>query len=156
MPTAQTRVRKFKIAQSGRILSPFRARGYLRIKLCNGTGRKNYTLHRLIADAFLVKDCDRNVVNHKNGNRLDNRAENLEWVTTKENWVHAYTVLGRRNLVGVAKLTPDAVREIRQALPKRIFEEFSIKHKITPIAVFNATMGISWAEIEQPIAAQSA
>ena len=41
-------------------------------------------IHRLVADAFLGKHDDL-VVNHINGNKLDNAVENLEWVTAKEN-----------------------------------------------------------------------
>ena len=63
------------------------AHGYLRIKLSDS---KIYFLQRLVASAFIENLENKPFVNHKNGNKLDNSAENLEWVTTKENNQHAW------------------------------------------------------------------
>jgi hypothetical protein len=69
--------------------------------------RKWFRIHQLVATAFIDKPeptYDSNdeeielVVNHKNGNKKDNRADNLEWCTRKENATHAYVVLGRENV----------------------------------------------------------
>lgn len=46
-------------------------------------------LHRLVAETFLHKDDERNVVNHKDGNKHNNTVGNLEWVTYSENNKHA-------------------------------------------------------------------
>jgi len=51
--------------------------------------KKNYRLHRLIASAFIPNPNNLKVVNHKNGNKFDNRLENLEWVTHSENSLHS-------------------------------------------------------------------
>ena len=72
-------------------------RGY--IVLCKNDGGKGYFLHRLVARAF----CDgyteeKNTVNHKDGNTLNNCADNLEWVSQSENNKHAYRVLGRQKV----------------------------------------------------------
>lgn len=55
---------------------------YIRIR------RKNYRVHRLILAAFTgeMRDLD---VNHLDGNKLNNRLDNLEWCTKKENMIHA-------------------------------------------------------------------
>lgn len=65
--------------------------GYLRTTFCIGRNfRKSFSVHRLVADAFIPnKDSKILQVNHKNGNKLDNSVENLEWCTARENIHHA-------------------------------------------------------------------
>lgn len=63
--------------------------GYSRVTLY--PSGKTYPVHRLIAITFIEKINDeKRFVNHKNGIKKDNRVENLEWVTPKENVLHAY------------------------------------------------------------------
>lgn len=65
--------------------------GYLQLVI----QRKNLFVHRLVAEAFVPNGCpERKHINHKNGNKHDNRVENLEWVTSKENHQHKVRVLG--------------------------------------------------------------
>lgn len=60
--------------------------GYITLHLRADDGSNIDTkLHRVIALAFLPQKCGCNEVDHINGNKLDNRAENLEWVSTSEN-----------------------------------------------------------------------
>lgn len=61
---------------------------------------KNRKIHRLVAQAFIPNPDKKPVVNHIDGNRLNNAASNLEWVTQGENCEHAYRVLGRRRYFG--------------------------------------------------------
>lgn len=65
--------------------------GYVFVRLCNGAGikQKNMTVHILVASAFIPNPFCKPCVNHIDGNKANNRVDNLEWVTYKENTQHA-------------------------------------------------------------------
>lgn len=54
--------------------------------------KKRYTvrIHRKVAESFIPNPYKYTIVNHKNGNKLDNRVENLEWCTSRQNSQHAH------------------------------------------------------------------
>lgn len=64
--------------------------GYNYVALWKNNKHKHMLLHRLIAIAFIPNPLKKSQVNHKDGNKLNNALENLEWVTHQENGVHAY------------------------------------------------------------------
>ncbi len=66
--------------------------GYLHLGLRDINGKSKYpTIHRLLALAFIDNPLKLPVVNHKNGNKFDNRLENLEWTDHKGNTAHAFS-----------------------------------------------------------------
>lgn len=60
--------------------------GYLRICI----NHKNAFMHRLVGEAFIENPDNKTIINHKDSIRDNNRVDNLEWVTNKENIIHGY------------------------------------------------------------------
>lgn len=64
--------------------------GYASTTLRNDGGKKAFRIHRLVAREFIPNPENKETVNHIDGNKLNNRVENLEWNTREENMQHAY------------------------------------------------------------------
>lgn len=76
------------------ILKPFVCgSGYQEIILHSRRARKPLLIHRLVAEAFIPNHDGKKEVNHKNGNKLDNSVDNLEWATPSENQIHSRRIL---------------------------------------------------------------
>lgn len=76
--------------RSERILKNQPIKGYERAVLHTKGHRTQFLVHRLVAGAFIPNPENKPEVNHKNGIKTDNRAENLEWVTSSENKIHGF------------------------------------------------------------------
>lgn len=108
--------------------------GYYYIGIRNNKNRTFFAIHRLVAMAFIPNPENKNVVNHINGIKTDNRVENLEWCTVRENHDHAMrtglTLRGERH--GRHILTEDQVLEIRKRFAQgkinksRLAKEYNI------------------------------
>ena len=117
------RVRGGMGATAGRILKqkrPTHHCDYLRIQLCRNDAKRTVQVHVLVAEAFHGKRPRGKLPNHKDLNKLNNHADNLEWLTRRQNTIHALRNGGRvkptalhgtRN--GRHKLIPEQVRIIR-------------------------------------------
>lgn len=63
--------------------------GYYRIALCKCNTQKSIRIHRIVAQTFIPNPNNKPHINHKDGNKLNNYVDNLEWVTPLENVKHA-------------------------------------------------------------------
>ena len=73
----------------------FQKDGYENIKLCKENKTYHFLIHRLVAEAFIPNPDNLSEVNHKNKIRYDNRVENLEWCTRKENLYDSYSTMSQ-------------------------------------------------------------
>ena len=62
--------------------------GYYTVAICSKDKKISTPIHRLIAECFIPNPENKLYINHINSNRTDNRIENLEWCTPKENAIH--------------------------------------------------------------------
>jgi hypothetical protein len=69
--------------------------GYVYVQL--GSIKKNFYIHRLVATCFIENPDAKPEVNHIDGNKSNNRVDNLEWVTRSENNIHKYRILNFQN-----------------------------------------------------------
>ena len=71
------------------ILKPAVVQGYKKVNLYKKSIGKIFPVHRLVAVAFIENPMNKEMVNHIDGNKLNNCIDNLEWNTAKENTIHA-------------------------------------------------------------------
>jgi len=71
--------------------------GYLMTGFGTVPNQKLELVHRLVAQAFVENPLNKTQINHKNGVKSDNRADNLEWCTAQENDLHKTRVLCKSN-----------------------------------------------------------
>ena len=92
----------YEVSHLGRVFSVRRGklrrlndtgRGYLQVMLSKDGHRAHVLVHRLVAEVFIPNPENKPQVNHINGDKNDNRAENLEWCTMGENLRHRHQVL---------------------------------------------------------------
>jgi len=109
--------------------------GYATLTLCKDGKRFTRTVHRLVAEAFLgVSNLD---VNHKDGNKLNNAIDNLEYITKSENTKHAInTGLFKPNY---EKIAIEARKRVAQLNPlsNEIISIFDSAHEASNITKIN-------------------
>ena len=85
-------IRKVTGADAPMIMSPkIDKDGYYQIALRKNGKRYFRSVHRLVAITYIENTCNFTDVNHKDGNRLNNDVNNLEWCTQRYNTIHSYT-----------------------------------------------------------------
>jgi len=129
---------------------------YHRVVLIDGSKkkRKQWLVHRLVAICFIPNPDNLPFINHISGETTNNRIENLEWCTAKENAVHAYKngwiklpiQSGKNN--SQAKMTEEDVQNIR-LLAKTGLGDTAIARelKLPRTSVEGVTRNRTWREI---------
>lgn len=127
--------------------------GYKKTDLFKGNIRKQFFVHRLVAYAFVPNPLKKPNVNHLDGNKLNNRAENLEWVTQKENIHHAMASGLKKSLRGDAaptsKLTWKEVRDIRKHSKEGVSSvDLAKMYGVHYNTIYSVVKLKSWMEVE--------
>lgn len=110
-----------------------------------------FTAHRLVAQAFLGERPEAMTVNHIDGNKLNNRIENLEYITQGENNLHAVRELGQR--IGskhyAAVLNEVAVINIKQNLLSKYTDtEIGKMYEVSRSVIKQIRRGKNWKHID--------
>lgn len=136
-----------------RVLKQHTSQGYARVKVnLRGIG-----VHRLVALAFIGPVPDGKVLDHLNGKKLDNRPENLEYVTAVENTrrAHRNGLMNYRHLSGerhpLSKLTEENIREILSSQLNG--GELARKFGCTDSVIYRIRHGKIWKHIPRPFVA---
>ncbi len=141
--------------QRGRVLKgTMNKKGYLWFRMEFLDGRhKQTTFHQAVALAFIGPSHGKIQVNHKDGNKENNRPENLEYVTCLENIRHCWDngLHGVEHCQGEAnnkaKLTEEKVRLIRSQQDTKTLRELADEHGVTPQAIWHIVKRKTWKHV---------
>ena len=110
---------------------------------------KTLRVHRLVAEAFLPNPNNYPYVNHVDGIKTNNHADNLEWCDQKHNLNHAMKLTGgwqkRGQESGKTKLTNKQVLKMCEMFESHTDKELSAVFKVTPSNVNCIRRGITWS-----------
>lgn len=135
-----------------RSLRPGRC-GYASVRLTNGARKDTMLVHRIVAVAFVPRGRpDQFEVNHKNGIKTDNRAENLEWCSRSENVAHSEIsgLCNHKNGSGhwCATLNEKIVTECRAERAAGVkVSVLAKRYQVGPRAIREAVSGKTWRHV---------
>lgn len=143
----------YEITEDGRVINKHTGRvlkgqpngkGYLRVHI---DGKLRF-IHRMVAEKYVPNPDNLEQVNHKDGNKLNNCAENLEWVSNQQNRDHA--VKNGLHIHGEAcpwaKLTQKDVDFIRTLQGYKTSTEVASYYDVSPATIRGIWNGRIWRE----------
>jgi transposase len=136
-----------------KIRKTFLSNGYEYVNLSKKNVTKKLRVHRLVAFAFVKNGHNKPYVNHKDGNKLNNKCSNLEWVSSKENSRHAVDNglidYSKGESHYLSKLTDKKVIEIHLLLQeglscRKIAKIYNISKEI----ISRINRGVAWKHVK--------
>lgn len=113
-----------------------------------GQRAKPFSVHHLVAEAFIGPRPAGKQINHKDGDPQNNRAENLEWVTASENLKHAHRTGLKPPPTNTTVLNPHLVREIRKKYTGRNGPALAAEYGLKPQAINRLIRRETWKNVE--------
>lgn len=154
---------RYSVSNLGRVWSDSTCRiltifptnlGYCRVNFTTNGKCNAHLLHRLVAQAFIQNPDNKPEVNHKDGDKSNNKSDNLEWSTSSENKIHAREI----GILSMGTSRPDAkVNEfiVEQILEDRFKnsltqEHLANKYNISRTAIRNIINRKTWKHVPIP------
>ncbi|MDD2878719.1 MAG: NUMOD4 domain-containing protein [Acidiphilium sp.] len=123
--------------------------GYFWVFLWKNGKKKNHRIHKMVAEHFLIKDDPTKMVAHFDGNRKNNRVENLRWATAKENAQdmarHKTSTWGEKSTH--AKLKGSDIKQIRELLKHKSQTDIAKKFSISQSTVSKIKRKETWEHL---------
>ena len=140
------RIKSFKKNKTSFLIGSNSGKGYKNVILCGNKNKRIY-IHRLVALHFLENLENKPQINHINGIKTDNRVENLEWCTNRENSIHALEngLAKSGENSKKHKLTKSQVIEIKNSSLKGI--ELSKIYNVGKMQISRIKNNINWKYI---------
>lgn len=123
-------LKSFYYSKDGKIIKQARDNhGYCIVTLVKDKQKKTATIHRLVASSFVKNDNGFPCVNHKDANKSNNNANNLEWVSYKQNTAHAMNMgLMKFNTIEIAEKKRKRVAMV-DSKTNKVIKEFESAHQ---------------------------
>lgn len=150
---------KYFVSNKGRVMSFYGSmfslvksrigkNGYERISHMHKYGTP--LVHRIVAEAFLENPEEKQMINHKNGIKTDNRVENLEWCTHQENFAHAVdtgliTISTRETYLNEVDVAQMIALSLKSDIP---FTTIAKMYGTTKKRLYKIRTGECWAAVD--------
>lgn len=166
---------QFLVTKDGRVFSEVTNKflkpatdlsGYLRCAFKYNNKHTTFKVHRLVAECYIRNPLNKPQVNHKDGDKKNNKVDNLEWCTHQENMKHAIENglfnpkdipkekcinknIKKGELNGCSKLTDEIVLEIRSKFNPRIYtrEMLAKEYNVKASTIKDVILRKSWKHI---------